>query len=113
LRLRARWCAPPATARPDGNAAVVVPRVGHDPATCLIVVNTYRFNFALTFVFERLDCADATQIILEEGGQLDQTYYVARSPSKRTFVDRPLAVRLRADGAVWGGSIARDPCAVS
>ena len=73
----------------------------------------YPFNIALTFVFERLDCVDATEIILEEGGQLNQTYYVARSPKKRTFVDRPLAVRLRAGGAVWRGNIARDPCAVS
>ena len=79
----------------------------------MIVVDTYPFNIALTFVFERLDCVDATEIILEEGGQLNQTYYVARSPKKRTFVDRPLAVRLRADGAVWRGNIARDPCAVS
>ena len=76
-------------------------------------MSTYPFHFALTFVFERLDCADATQIILEEGGQLGQTYYVARSPSKRTLVDRPLAERLRADGATWRGSISRDPCAVS
>ena len=76
-------------------------------------MDTYAFNFALTFVYERLDVLDATQITLEEGGQLNQTYYVARSPSKRTFVDRPLAVRLRADGAVWRGNIARDPCAVS
>ena len=79
----------------------------------MIVVDTYPFNFALTFVFERLDCVDATEIILEEGGQLNQTYYVARSPKKRTYVDRPLAVRLRADGAAWRGNIARDPCAVS
>ena len=79
----------------------------------MTVVTTYPFNFELTFVFERLDCADASQITLEEGGQLNQTYYVARSPSKRTFVDRPLAVRLRADGATWRGTIDRDPCAVS
>lgn len=76
-------------------------------------MDTYPFNIELTFVFERLDCIDATEIILEEGGQLNQTYYVARSPKKRTFVDRPLAVRLRAGGAVWRGNIARDPCAVS
>lgn len=76
-------------------------------------MSTYLSNIALTFVFERLDCVDATEITIEEGGQLNQTYYVARSPKKRTFVDRPLAVRLRADGAVWRGNIARDPCAVS
>ncbi len=76
-------------------------------------METYAFNFALTFVFETLDVLDASQITLEEGGQLNQTCYVARSPSKRQLVDRPLAIRLRADGAVWRGNIARDPCAVS
>jgi hypothetical protein len=70
-------------------------------------------NFPLTFVFERLDVAEAAEIALEEGGQLNQIYYVARSHTKRTFVDRPLAVRLRVDGAVWCGDISRDPCAVA
>lgn len=76
-------------------------------------MSTYLSNIALTLVFERLDVVDATEIAIEEGGHLNQTYYVARSLSKRTYVDRPLAVRLRADGAVWRGDIARDPCPVS
>lgn len=70
-------------------------------------------NLSLTPVFERLDVDDARDIAIEEGGELNQLYYVARSHSRRTFIDRPLAVQLRADGAVWRGDVSRDPCAVA
>ncbi len=73
----------------------------------------YQSSIALTFVFECLDVADAREIALEEGGELNQLYYVARSPSRRTFVDRPLAIRLRFDGAEWRGDVTRDPVAVA
>lgn len=76
-------------------------------------MSTYLTNIPLTLVFERLDVLDATEIAIEEGNQLNKSYFVARSRSKRTYIDRRLAVRLRADGAVWRGDIRRDPCPVS
>ena len=76
-------------------------------------MNLHQASIALTFVFERLEVAAAEEISLEEGGAGNQIYYVARSRSKRTFVDRALAVRLRFDGAVWCGELSRDPCAVA
>ena len=76
-------------------------------------MNTYLSSIALTPVFERLEVDAAVEIALDEGGSATQIFYIARSRSKRTFVDRALAIRLRFDGAVWCGDIMRDPCAVA
>jgi hypothetical protein len=70
-------------------------------------------NIPLDYVYERLEVEDAREISLEQGGVANRLFYVARSRSKRTFVDRPLAIRLRTDGAVWCGDVSRDPCAVA
>ncbi len=66
-------------------------------------------------VFERLGVERSNEIWLEE---IDATVlgggsYLARSGSRRTYVDRHLAARLRAEGAAWCGDVARDPCAVA
>jgi hypothetical protein len=73
-------------------------------------MNLEQSNIALTDVFERLGVADADEIFLDEDPSGN---YVARSRSKRAFVDRALAVRLRFDGAIWCGRLSRDPCAVA
>lgn len=67
----------------------------------------------LSSVFERLDVVEAREISLEESPTMDRPVYIARSRSRRTLVDRPLAIRLRTDGAIWRGDITRDPCAVA
>jgi hypothetical protein len=72
-------------------------------------------SIQLIYVFERLEVTSASEIWLEE---IDATMamsgcYVARSESKLTYVDRPLAISLRADGASWRGRLSRDPCAVA
>jgi hypothetical protein len=39
--------------------------------------------------------------------------YRAFSGTRSIYIDRPLAVRLRENGAVWCGELLRDPCAVA
>lgn len=70
---------------------------------------------ALSIVYERLGVRHAHEVWLDDytGPELGAAAYVAWSGSRLAIVDRPLAVKLRADGVPWAGEILRDPCAVA
>ena len=69
----------------------------------------------LQVVFEQLRVSAAREIYIDEVriSTAGTTRYVAMSPSGEAHIDRMLAIRLRSDGAIWCGEIARDPCAVA
>lgn len=67
----------------------------------------------LSYLFDRLEVTEANEIRLDVAEPRGTRFFIARSASKLTYVDRQLAIRLRADGAVWCGDVSRDPCAVA
>jgi hypothetical protein len=66
-------------------------------------------------VLVRLSALSPEEIKLEEIARYEplHPFYRARCGERWTYVDRPLAVRLRENGAEWVGDLLRDPCAVA
>lgn len=82
---------------------------------CPLAMMMHRDHHTVRLILARLAASSAKQVKLEEIRRLlpNVRLYLASCGEKWTYVDRPLARRLRAYGAVWSGDLLRDPCAVA
>ncbi len=69
----------------------------------------------LHLIFTQLGASSAFEIVLAEPGRCERSrnQYRAHRGDRWTYVDREVAIRLRANGAAWSGEVLRDPVAVA